>query len=84
MSRDDLFQTVREVCVEILGVPADEVTPQALLREDLEADSLDFAELVMALEDRLGAVIPEGALKGVQTVADAVDLVESQLATAAS
>jgi acyl carrier protein len=84
MSREDLFQTVSEVCAQILGVPRESVTPEASLREDLEADSLDFAELVMALEDRTGVTIPEGQFKTVRTVSDALDLIEQHLAPAAS
>lgn len=75
---------MQEACVEILGVTPEAVTPEALLRDDLGADSLDFAELVMALEDKLGITIPEGQMKGLQTVADAVDLIESNLSPAAS
>jgi acyl carrier protein len=75
MDADELFQATKEVCTEILGVSQDAVTPSALLKDDLGADSLDFAELAMALEDRTGLHIPDGGFVNVKTVADVVDVV---------
>lgn len=75
MDAEEIFQATREVCTEILGVSEDAVTPSALLQDDLGADSLDFAELAMALEDRTGLHIPEGGFADVKTVTDVVDVV---------
>ncbi|MDX3225001.1 acyl carrier protein [Streptomyces sp. ME19-01-6] len=84
MNRDDLFKAMVEACTEILGVSEDAVTPEAVLRDDLEADSLDLAELTMALEDRVGVSIPEQDFKRVTTVSDTLDLIERHLSPAAS
>jgi len=84
MNDEELFQATKEVCTEILGVPKDTVTPSALLRDDLGADSLDFAELVMALEDRTGLHIPEGGFADVKTIADVVDAVRRHGSTVTS
>jgi acyl carrier protein len=75
MDAEEIFQATREVCTEILGVSRDAVTPSALLRDALGADSLDFAELAMALEDRTGVHIPDGGFADVKTVEDVVDVV---------
>ena len=80
MSDTDLLEIVRGVCVDVLGVEPDEVEPGSLFRDDLEADSLDFAELGMALEDRAGASIPDDELKGAKTVGDVVELLQRLLA----
>jgi acyl carrier protein len=84
MNRDDIFKAVVDACTEILGVSEDAVTPDAVLRDDLEADSLDVAELTMALEDRVAVSIPDQALKSATTVSDILDLIEQHLSAAAS
>lgn len=84
METDELYLTVRAVCAEVLGVPADSVTPDSKLRDDLEADSLDVAELAMALEDKVGGSLPEEQMKEVVTVSDAVELVRRSMSAAAS
>lgn len=84
METDELFLTVQAVCAEVLGVPVESVTPASTLRDDLEADSLDVAELAMALEDKVGGSLPEQKMKEVVTVSDAVDLVRQSLSAAAS
>jgi acyl carrier protein len=50
MSREDIFQNVREVLEEALGADEDEITPQASLTADLEAESIDFLDIVFRLE----------------------------------
>jgi acyl carrier protein len=75
MDAEEIFQATREVCAEILGVAGDAVTPSASLRDDLGADSLDFAELAMALEDRTGVRIPDGGFAEVKTIQDVVEIV---------
>ncbi|TDE48028.1 acyl carrier protein [Nonomuraea mesophila] len=62
---------VREHCVQILKVDPARVTGDALLREDLEADSLDLAELHVALEERWGS-LPRETLADVRTVDDVI------------
>lgn len=75
MDRDKIFEVLREAAVEVLGVSPEAVTVEARFKEDLEADSLDLVELVMALEERLDITVPEEDLGEVATVGNALDLV---------
>ncbi|PRY01626.1 acyl carrier protein [Allonocardiopsis opalescens] len=72
--REATFGILREICVSILTVRPEEVTPEVSLRDGLGADSLDFAELSMALEDH-GVVLSEEDVRSVDTVADLMDIV---------
>lgn len=75
MDRSEVFAAVQDSAVELLKVDASQVTEQASFADDLDADSLDLTELVMALEDRFDIEVPEDDLADVATVGDAVDLV---------
>ena len=79
MDRDEALAALREVAVEVLSVEPDAVTNDARFKEDLDADSLDLVELVMALEEEFDITVPEEDLEGVQTVGQAYDLVKSKL-----
>ena len=80
MDRDGVLTTLREVAPEILGVKPDAVVEDASFKEDLDADSLDLVELVMALEERLDISIPEEELGEIKTVGQAVDVVVGKTA----
>ena len=80
MERDDVLTAVREAAVEVLGVDADSVVEEANFKDDLDADSLDLVELVMALEERFEVAIPEEDLGEIATVSQAVDVVLGKLA----
>jgi acyl carrier protein len=75
---------VRKVLAEQLAVDESQVTPEARFAEDLNADSLDLTEAVLALEDELGIEIPEDDMEGVKTVSQAYDLVASKLGASVS
>lgn len=75
MERSEAFEALRDAAVEVLSVDEGQVTEQAAFGDDLDADSLDLVELVMAVEDRLGVSIAEDDLGDVRTVGDAVDLI---------
>ncbi len=75
-----VFEDVKAIIVEVLGVDPDEVTPEANFREDLEADSLDLVELIMAFEDKFGAEIPDDDAQQITTVGAAVAYVEKRMA----
>ena len=79
MERAEAFQVVKEAAVEVLGVDADTVTEEARFKEDLDADSLDLVELVMALEEEFDISVPEEELEGIETVGQAYDLVAGKL-----
>ena len=74
------FEDIKAIIVEVLGVDPDEVTPEANFREDLEADSLDLVELIMAFEDKFGAEIPDDDAQQITTVGAAVAYVEKHTA----
>ena len=65
--------------LDVLGVSEDQVVPTAVFSDDLDADSLDLVELVMALEEEFDVQVPEEELEGVTTVQQAYDLVANKL-----
>jgi acyl carrier protein len=72
-----VFDRVKAIVAEQLGVEPDEVTPQSKFVEDLGADSLDVVELVMALEDEFSLEIPDEEAEKISTVGDAAKYIES-------
>ena len=78
MDQSDVFEKVKSIIVEQLGVDADEVTPEASFIDDLGADSLDIVELVMAFEETFGLEIPDEDAEKISTVADAVRYIQSR------
>jgi acyl carrier protein len=79
MTRDEAFATFTAAAVDVLAVDADKVVPEASFADDLDADSLDLVEFVMALEEQFDVEIPESELEGVTTVAKAFELVCTKL-----
>jgi 3-oxoacyl-[acyl-carrier protein] reductase len=76
---DAAFEKFRECAVEVLQVPADKITKEAKFAEDLDADSLDLVELVMALEESFDITVEETELEDVTTIGQAFDLISSKL-----
>ena len=83
MDREEVFSTFKQAAAEVLGVEEGTVTEEARFKEDLDADSLDLVELVMALEERLDISVPEEELEGVETVRQALDLVAGKVSARA-
>ena len=75
---DDPFERFKKCAVEVLAVEPDQVTKDAKFGDDLDADSLDLVELVMALEEEFGVSVDESELEGIETVGQAFDLVTSK------
>jgi len=73
----DTYNDIKEIIVDLLGVDEDKVTLEASFREDLEADSLDLVELIMAFEDKFGAEISDEDAQTITTVGGAVDYINS-------
>ena len=80
MSQDDIFARVKKIVTEQLEVEPSDVTPEANFANDLNADSLDTVELVMALEEEFDIEIPDEAAEKITTVQASVDFINSQLA----
>ena len=76
---DDNFETFKKCAVEVLQVSPEQVTMDAKFGDDLDADSLDLVELVMALEEAFDVEVPEEELEGIQTVGQAYELVTGKL-----
>ncbi len=74
-----VFEKVREIIVEQLGVDENDVTMDTHLMKDLEADSLDAVEIIMAIEDEYGIEIPDEDAEKFQSVSDLVKFVEANL-----
>ncbi|MGI6129005.1 MAG: acyl carrier protein [bacterium] len=72
-----LFDRVKEIIVDQLGVDEDTVTLEASFVDDLGADSLDIVELVMALEEDFGIEIPDEDAEKIATVGDAVEYIKA-------
>jgi acyl carrier protein len=79
LTYDQVFEQVKGIIVELLGVDADKVVPGADFRKDLEADSLDLVELIMRFEDEFHGEISDEDAQSIQTVDQAVNyLLEHQ------
>lgn len=79
----EIFERVKKIVAEQLEVEADEVTPQSNFANDLNADSLDTVELVMALEEEFDIEIPDEAAEQIATVQSAVDYISNKVETPA-
>jgi acyl carrier protein len=73
----DIFDKVKEIIVDKLGVDESAVKQEASFIEDLGADSLDIVDLVMALEEEFGIDIPDEEAQGIKTVGDAVNYIKN-------
>lgn len=79
MSENSNFERFQNCAVEVLSVDKDKVTKDAKFAEDLDADSLDLVEFVMALEEEFDVSVEESELEGIDTVGGAYDLVVGKL-----
>jgi acyl carrier protein len=79
MDQEAAFDKFKQCTVEVLQVDPDRVQPDARFGDDLDADSLDLVELVMALEESFDITVDETELEGIETVEQAFSLVTSKL-----
>ncbi len=76
MSRDEIFAKIKETIVEQLGADEGDIVLQANFRDDLEADSLDLVELIMAFEEEFDVEISDEEAQKITTVGEAVEYLE--------
>ena len=76
------FERVKKIVVELLGVDEARVVPDARFREDLEADSLDLVELIMAFEEEFGGEISDEEAQTITTVGQAVTYIDEKMLAA--
>lgn len=75
----DTFEEVKEIIVDLLNVDESKVTPEARFREELEADSLDLVELIMAFEDKFGGEISDEDAQNITTVGNVVKYIDDHM-----
>jgi acyl carrier protein len=73
-----MFEKIQEIIADKLSINAEEITLESSFTDDLNADSLDIVELIMALEDELDLEIPDEEVEGFKTVGDVVNYVKTQ------
>jgi acyl carrier protein len=78
VANDEKFDRFKKCVVDVLSVEPEKVKMEAKFGDDLDADSLDLVELVMALEEEFGVEVPEEELDGIQTVGEAYQLITSK------
>lgn len=76
---NDTEERVRAIIIDLLGVDEDQVITEARFREDLEADSLDLVELIMAFEEEFQGEISDEEAQKITTVGQAVDYINSSM-----
>lgn len=74
-----VFEVLKEIIVEVLDIPADEITLESSFADDLEADSLDVVEMLMLLEEKYDLEIPEEVAENMKKVKDVVEYLEKRL-----
>ena len=77
MNKEEVIAKVKNIIVEQLGADEDQITMEASFRDDLEADSLDLVELIMAFEEEFGGEISDEEAQKITTVGEAVNYLYS-------
>jgi len=75
MAKEEVFDSIKNMLVDQLGLSEDEVMMDASFAEDLGTDSLDLVELVMSMEEEFEIEIPDEDVEGIEKVSDAVEYV---------
>jgi acyl carrier protein len=77
MTGDPIFENVKAILIEQLGIDGESISSESSLIDDLNADSLDMVELVMAMEQEFGISIPDEEAERIKTVGDAIDFIKA-------
>lgn len=78
MAKEEIFDKLKELVVDQLGVEEDEVIMEATMQDDLGADSLDLVDLVMSVEEEFGVKVADEDLENIKTVGDIVNYIEER------
>ena len=78
MAKEEIFDKLKELVVDQLGVEEDEGTMEASMQDDLGADSLDLVDLVMSVEEEFGVKVADEDLENIKTVGDIVNYIEDR------
>ena len=78
MAKEEIFDKLKELVVDQLGVEEDEVTMEASMQDDLGADSLDLVDLLMSVEEEFGVKVADEDLENIKTVGDIVNYIEDR------
>ena len=79
MSENETFGQLKKLIVELLEIDESEVVPQASFADDFNADSLDFIELITAVEDAFKIEIPDEDAEKILTVGKAIDYIKEKM-----
>jgi acyl carrier protein len=79
MTREEIYDQIKEMLVEQLGVDEADVKDAASFADDLDADSLDLVELIMEMEDKFSVKISDEEAEKIRTVGQAVDFVAARV-----
>ena len=74
-----VFEKLREIICDQLQVNEDEVTMESNIRDDFDADSLDFVDIVMSIEDEFSVEVPDEAIDDIKSVGDLVKFIEENM-----
>ena len=74
-----VFEKLREIICDQLQVNEEEVTMESNIRDDFDADSLDFVDIVMSIEDEFNVEVPDEAIEDIKSVGDLVKLIEENM-----
>ena len=80
LTRASLVSSVNQILIEEFEIPSDQIAPGKTLRDDLELDSLDAVDMLVALEQRLGVRLPDEQVGEMKSVGDIYTLVEAATA----
>lgn len=78
MTKEEVFDQIKAMLVDQLGVDEEDVKMEASFQDDLDADSLDLVELIMEMEDKFGIKISDEEAQNIRTVSQAVEFVSTR------
>ena len=78
MTKEEVFEQIKAMLIDQLGVDEEDVKMEASFQDDLDADSLDLVELIMEMEDKFGVKISDEEAQTIRTVSEAVEFVSAR------